>query len=207
MNIGDVVAMNGCKIEFGTKTEGGAVTYRAPKGERFVFLLLGSTPIDGSAPLDPDDVLKELGWSPTSPEMGEISREELDEADIPSLFERAERGERLTSAEQAACAGYELGWRDGRKDSAAPLVAALDPFADACESCDEGTVDDHTAAWESPLAMGVTYGDFRRAAATLSKLKENGLSREGFGGLARSQPGSDAQERSPVPPLSDGGRV
>lgn len=37
------------------------------------------------------------------------------------------------------------------------------------------------------------------------KLKENGLSREELGGLARSQPGGDAQERSPVPPLSDGG--
>jgi len=45
---------------------------------------------------------------------------------------------------------------------------------------------------------------FDIADAILSKLKENGLSREGLGGLARSQPGSDAQERSPVPPLSDG---
>lgn len=50
-------------------------------------------------------------------------------------------------------------------------------------------------------------GSIERAADAIdAKLKENGLSREELGGLAQSQPGSDAQERSPVPPLSDGGR-
>lgn len=42
--------------------------------------------------------------------------------------------------------------------------------------------------------------------AAVYKLKENGLSREGLGGLARSLPSGDAQERSPVPPISDGWR-
>jgi len=150
----NVVAMNGCKIEFGTKTEGGAVTYRAPKGERFVFLLLGSTPIDGSAPLDPDDVLKELGWSPTSPEMGEISRE--------------------------------------------IARVAVGHFVKVIRACGPG-------GSPGALASTIERNTETQIDAILSKLKENGLSREGLGGLAQSQPGSDAQERSPVPPLSDGG--
>lgn len=46
-----------------------------------------------------------------------------------------------------------------------------------------------------------------RIADQILKLKENGLSREELGGLAQSLPSGDAQERSPVPPLSDGGQV
>lgn len=57
--------------------------------------------------------------------------------------------------------------------------------------------------WDrKPQSFRNRYLDY--ADAILTKLKENGLSREGLGGLARSQPGRDAQERSPVPPLSDG---
>lgn len=61
----------------------------------------------------------------------------------------------------------------------------------------------------SELEPGYTegYGVFGLDNATdaiLSKLKENGLSREELGGLARSLPSGDAQERCPVPPLSDG---
>jgi len=51
------------------------------------------------------------------------------------------------------------------------------------------------------------FGAPQAADLILSKLKENGLSREELGGLAQSLPSGDAQERSPVPPLSDGGRV
>ena len=61
--------------------------------------------------------------------------------------------------------------------------------------------------WDATEALAMSK---RRVAAldkADAKLKENGLSREELGGLARSQPGSDAQERSPVPPISDGGRV
>lgn len=58
--------------------------------------------------------------------------------------------------------------------------------------------------WDATEALAMSK---RRVAAldkADAKLKENGLSREELGGLARSQPGSDAQERSPVPPLFGG---
>lgn len=82
-----------------------------------------------------------------SPEMGEISREEIAREIDPDAWDR-----------------WTYTWPPGRK--------------------------------EKSLA---------KADAILSKLKENGLSREELGGLARSLPSGDAQERSPVPPISDGG--
>lgn len=51
---------------------------------------------------------------------------------------------------------------------------ALGPFADACDSADEGTVDNHAHCWESAMAMSVTYGDFRRAAEVYRALSHGG---------------------------------
>ena len=51
---------------------------------------------------------------------------------------------------------------------------ALGPFADACDSADEGTVDNHAHCWESAMAMSVTYGDFRRAAEAYRALSPGG---------------------------------
>ncbi len=48
------------------------------------------------------------------------------------------------------------------------LEGALKPFAEACAESDEGTPHDNTTAWETGMAMGVTYGDFRRALALLT---------------------------------------
>ena len=48
------------------------------------------------------------------------------------------------------------------------LEGALKPFAEACAESDEGTPHDNTTAWETGMAMGVTYGDFRRARALLT---------------------------------------
>lgn len=116
----------------------------------------------------------------------------VDGAELCYLAEIAEGVEEYG---EQACDGHPLGRfphpsPEMGEISREELAAALEPFADACEGCDEGTVDDHTAAWESPMAMAVTYGDFRRATSTLTKLKENGLSREELGGLAQSQPGA-----------------
>lgn len=49
------------------------------------------------------------------------------ESDIPEIIERGERGEKLSACQQSAWSGYELGWRDGRKD------AALSPGG--CSNC------------------------------------------------------------------------
>ena len=49
-------------------------------------------------------------------------------------------------------------------------VGALEPFAAACDDCDEGAVDDHGHCWESGMAMAVSYGDFRRAAQVHARL-------------------------------------
>ena len=51
---------------------------------------------------------------------------------------------------------------------------ALGPFADACDSADEGTVDNQAHCWESAMAMSVTYGDFRRAAEVYRALSPGG---------------------------------
>lgn len=51
---------------------------------------------------------------------------------------------------------------------------ALGPFSDACDSADEGTVDNHAHCWESAMAMSVTYGDFRRAAEVYRALSPGG---------------------------------
>jgi len=48
------------------------------------------------------------------------------------------------------------------------LEGALKPFAEACAESDEGTPGDHVNAWETGMAMGVTYGDFRKARALLT---------------------------------------
>lgn len=56
------------------------------------------------------------------------------------------------------------------------LVEALRPFAAAAADADDGSVRGSATAWESPMAMAVTYGDFRRARAALraSAQKEAG---------------------------------
>lgn len=63
MRVGDVVKTKSLRVEI---PEGGAVTgtlgYKAPTGERFVFVLLGSEPADGTANLEPLAVFEALGW-------------------------------------------------------------------------------------------------------------------------------------------------
>ena len=90
------------------------------------------------------------------------------------------------------------------REAHAPHHAALSPPS-------TGGADREEIAHDLEQAWQVLPVDNARAVEARSiirsailKLKENGLSREGLVGLARSQPGSDAQERSPVPPLSDG---
>jgi hypothetical protein len=47
------------------------------------------------------------------------------------------------------------------------LRGALEPFAKAAESADGDGIPDSAHAWESAMAMAVTYGDFRRARQAL----------------------------------------
>jgi len=47
------------------------------------------------------------------------------------------------------------------------LREALKPFADASEACDDPSLPDRADAWESPEAMSVNRGDFRRARSAL----------------------------------------
>ncbi|AFO71702.1 hypothetical protein phiCbK_187 [Caulobacter phage phiCbK] len=60
MRAGEVVNMTSCEIV----SEDGdlRLRYRAPKGRRFVFLVLGDEPKDGSAPLNCQAVLERMGW-------------------------------------------------------------------------------------------------------------------------------------------------
>ena len=52
------------------------------------------------------------------------------------------------------------------------LRAALKPFAEAGKDLDEHDGEDRQDAWESPAAMSVTLGDFRKAGRVLDGQKE-----------------------------------
>lgn len=49
------------------------------------------------------------------------------------------------------------------------LEGALRPFAEAAADADDSRFHDSDHAWESSMAMAVTYGDFRRARAALNQ--------------------------------------
>lgn len=65
MKRGDVVKMLSARIVLNDGLID-AVSYKAPKGERFIFMLLGSEPIKGDE-LDPLQVIHEMGWTESSP--------------------------------------------------------------------------------------------------------------------------------------------
>jgi hypothetical protein len=54
------------------------------------------------------------------------------------------------------------------------LREGLRPFAEACQDADNLEVHPNMAAWESSMAMAVSYGDFRRAHSLLSKQEKEG---------------------------------
>jgi hypothetical protein len=58
---GSFAAISGAKVRGQDWAE---FTFKAPKGRRFVLLFLGAEAADGSAPMDPNEALKALGWTP-----------------------------------------------------------------------------------------------------------------------------------------------
>jgi hypothetical protein len=53
-----------------------ADSFKAPKGQQFVFLYLGYEPKDGSKVLDVIQVMQNLGWTPP-PELEDVHQELL----------------------------------------------------------------------------------------------------------------------------------
>ncbi len=66
MRTGDIVHAKNIRRVFKNGTVEGWENYKAPAGERFVFLLLGSEPLDGPE-LDPVAVLNDMGWTAAPP--------------------------------------------------------------------------------------------------------------------------------------------
>lgn len=66
MKVGDVIYTTSVRVAFKNDVAEGSMGYKAPTGEHFVFLLLGSEP-KHSGTLDPREVLRQLGWSDTPP--------------------------------------------------------------------------------------------------------------------------------------------
>jgi hypothetical protein len=64
VKVGDVLPMKSIRVVHDT----GWLNYKAPPGERFLVVLLGSEPTDGSRPLDPHAVFRELGWVEGTPD-------------------------------------------------------------------------------------------------------------------------------------------
>lgn len=60
MKVGDVIRTRNVRSYFGNPEIRGHAEFKAPKGEMFVLLLLGTESKD--KPLDPDARLEELGW-------------------------------------------------------------------------------------------------------------------------------------------------
>lgn len=61
MKVGDVVTTKNIRVLVSGDGITGSLGYVAPKGEAFVFVLLGSQPLDGPA-LDPIAAFEALGW-------------------------------------------------------------------------------------------------------------------------------------------------
>ncbi len=57
MQLGDKVTMTTCRATFRNDTMSGDVQYKAPKGTQFVFVLIGTEPLDGPR-LDPNDYIQ-----------------------------------------------------------------------------------------------------------------------------------------------------
>ena len=71
LSIGDVINTRNIRAVHPT----GWSEYKAPKGAQFVFLFLGAEEIaDGGKKLDPNEMLRALGWSPPPdiPDQSEI---------------------------------------------------------------------------------------------------------------------------------------
>lgn len=62
LKVGDVVATRNIRAYFTAPEAKGWGEYKAEKGNNMAFLYLGQEPIDGSNPLNPDEVLKKMGW-------------------------------------------------------------------------------------------------------------------------------------------------
>jgi hypothetical protein len=61
VKVGDVISTTNIRVLVSGEGITGSLGYVAPKGEAFVFVLLGSHPIDGPA-LDPVAIFEALGW-------------------------------------------------------------------------------------------------------------------------------------------------
>jgi hypothetical protein len=64
MKIGNVVPAKSITASYGDGKTSVSATFKAHKGERFVFLLLGVETPDN--PMDPNEALKSFGWVPGS---------------------------------------------------------------------------------------------------------------------------------------------
>lgn len=63
LKVGMVCPMKSMSIIFGNKTEGEmTLSYKKPKNQRYVFMLLGVENDDGTEPLDCEKRLNEMGW-------------------------------------------------------------------------------------------------------------------------------------------------
>lgn len=66
MKPGDVVRMGTFKNRVDNDKVSAEFTFKVPRDQVAVFLLLGSEKRDGSEPLDVNQRLKDFGWTPPS---------------------------------------------------------------------------------------------------------------------------------------------
>jgi hypothetical protein len=63
LKVGQVCPMKSMTIVHGDKADGELmVSYKKPKGKRYVFMLLGLENDDGTEPLDCEKRLHDMGW-------------------------------------------------------------------------------------------------------------------------------------------------
>ncbi len=67
LKVGDIVPTRNIRAYFTNKEAKGWGEYKAEKGKNMTFLYLGQEPQNGTKNINPDEVLKKLGWTITSP--------------------------------------------------------------------------------------------------------------------------------------------
>jgi hypothetical protein len=63
LKVGSVTPMKSMTVVYGDRSSGEVtLSYKKPKGKRYVLMLLGTENDDGTEPLDCFDVMDKLGW-------------------------------------------------------------------------------------------------------------------------------------------------
>ena len=62
LKVGDIIVTRNVRVYFRTKEAKGWGEYKAEKGKYMTFVYFGQEPMNGTKPINVDEVLNQLGW-------------------------------------------------------------------------------------------------------------------------------------------------